>query len=76
MEIEYARNKGELVVRQTQFLQRMLERFGQVEANSVRNPMVLGQDFAPDDSHDIFEDARSYSDFPRGVSVANAASGK
>ncbi|KAE9090712.1 Copia protein [Phytophthora fragariae] len=60
MEIEYARNKGELVVRQTQFIKRMLERFGQVEANSVRNPVVLGQDFAPDDSHDMFEDARSY----------------
>ncbi|KAE8905659.1 hypothetical protein PF005_g6121 [Phytophthora fragariae] len=73
MAIEYARNKGELVVRQTQFIKRMLERFGQVEANSVQNPMVLGQDFAPNDSHDMFEDARSYRELIGSLLyVANA----
>ncbi|GMF27787.1 unnamed protein product [Phytophthora fragariaefolia] len=60
MEIDYSVEKGELTVKQSQFINRMLERFSHVDASPVRNPAVLGQDLASDDSHALHDDERSY----------------
>ncbi|GMF36192.1 unnamed protein product [Phytophthora fragariaefolia] len=73
MEIDYSVEKGELTVKQTQFINRMLERFSHVDASPVRNPAVLGQDLAPDDSHDMHDDERSYHELIGSLLyVANA----
>ncbi|KAE8976384.1 Copia protein [Phytophthora rubi] len=73
MEIDYSVEKGELTVKQMQFINRMLERFSHVDANLVRNPAVLGQDLAPDDSHAMHDDERSYRELIGSLLyVANA----
>ncbi|KAJ0412135.1 hypothetical protein ATCC90586_004055 [Pythium insidiosum] len=51
MELDYDRDRGELKLKQAQFITRMLERFGQATANAVRNPLIMGQDLSPDDTH-------------------------
>ncbi|GMF37440.1 unnamed protein product [Phytophthora fragariaefolia] len=73
MEIDYSVGKGELTVKQTQFINRMLERFSHVDASPVRNPAVLGQDLASDDSHAMHDDERSYRELIGSLLyVANA----
>jgi hypothetical protein len=47
MEINYNRALGKLQLRQSQFISRMVERFGQMDAFPVRNPSVVGQDLRP-----------------------------
>ncbi|KAL8013243.1 putative reverse transcriptase, RNA-dependent DNA polymerase [Plasmopara halstedii] len=60
MEIQYATEKGELSLRQSQFISKMLEKFGLSGCNPVRNPMVLGQDLTPDDSHSVHRNQTEY----------------
>ncbi|GMF37515.1 unnamed protein product [Phytophthora fragariaefolia] len=51
----------------------MLERFSHVDASPVRNPAVLGQDLASDDSHAMRDDERSYRELIGSLLyVANA----
>ncbi|GMF66379.1 unnamed protein product [Phytophthora lilii] len=51
MEIQYNIVKGELLLRQTQFIKYLLEKFGQQDSNAVRNPLIIGQDLTQDGSH-------------------------
>ncbi|OWZ09994.1 LOW QUALITY PROTEIN: polyprotein [Phytophthora megakarya] len=44
MEVQYNRNEGKLLLKESQFIERIVTNFGQMEANSVRNPNVPGQD--------------------------------
>ncbi|GMF54557.1 unnamed protein product [Phytophthora fragariaefolia] len=73
MEVDYDRKKGKLIIKQDQFVARLLERFGQEDANAVRNPMVLGQDLTPDDSHDRFDKKTKYRELIGSMlHIANA----
>ncbi|KAL7686097.1 hypothetical protein Plhal304r1_c028g0093091 [Plasmopara halstedii] len=68
-----APQKGELVLRHTHFINRMLERFGQTEANASRHPMVLGQNFTQDKSHEVYKNDRGYRELIGSLLyVANA----
>lgn len=60
IEIHYALEKGELSMKQTQFITRMLERCGQLDACAVRNPLVHGQDLIPDETHKPFNEKTKY----------------
>ncbi|KAJ0392461.1 hypothetical protein P43SY_002015 [Pythium insidiosum] len=43
IEVAYDRSKGNLHICQSQFIQRLMEKFGQESASPVRNPNVVGQ---------------------------------
>nr|CCA22527.1 AlNc14C157G7685 [Albugo laibachii Nc14] len=45
MEVQYDRNKEELILSQSQFIERMVEKFGRKEAHPGRIPSIIGQDF-------------------------------
>ncbi|GMF31306.1 unnamed protein product [Phytophthora lilii] len=53
MEIQYNIVKGKLLQRQTQFIKHLLEKFGQQDSNTVRNPLIIGQDLTQDGSHEM-----------------------
>lgn len=62
-----------MVVKQTQFITKLLERFGQVSAHGVRNPMVIGQDLSPSDKHGVCTDKNKYRELIGSMLyVANA----
>lgn len=44
MEVQYDMKKGELYLRQTQFIKRMIDKFGRSDAFAVRSPFVIGED--------------------------------
>lgn len=47
MEVLYDREKGELKLRQSQLISRMVDKFGHGDAFALRNPNVIGQDMTP-----------------------------
>jgi hypothetical protein len=47
MGVTYARAEGKVRLRQSQFINRMVDRFGQHDAFPVRNPSIVGQDLRP-----------------------------
>ncbi|KAJ0392282.1 hypothetical protein P43SY_006190 [Pythium insidiosum] len=49
MEIDYNRDQGELMIKQSQYITKMVERFGQADAHAVHNPLVF--DLSPADEH-------------------------
>lgn len=65
--------KGELALKQSQFITKMLQKFGCEDANAVRNPMVLGQDLLPTNDQDVLEDKSKYRELVGSLLyVANA----
>ncbi|TYZ61548.1 hypothetical protein PybrP1_003633 [[Pythium] brassicae (nom. inval.)] len=75
MEIKYDRGKGELLLKQKQFIAKMVARFDQQDVNPVRNRVVFGQDLAPDSSHAMLESANRYRELISALLyVANATS--
>lgn len=60
IEAEYNRLEGELKIKQQQFIHRLAEKFKLVDVSGVRNPNVLGRDFAPTSEHKPFSDQRAY----------------
>ncbi|GMF22946.1 unnamed protein product [Phytophthora lilii] len=53
MEIQYNIVNGELLLRQTQFIKYLLEKFGQQDSNAVRNLLTIGQDLTQDGLHEM-----------------------
>ncbi|KAL3665196.1 hypothetical protein V7S43_019066 [Phytophthora oleae] len=73
MEVNYKMDEGELLLKQTQFILRLLERFGQEDANPVRNPLVLAQDLTPDDTHARMDSKTKYRELIGSMlHIANA----
>ncbi|POM81571.1 Hypothetical protein PHPALM_436 [Phytophthora palmivora] len=60
MGIDYSPNKAELLLKQTQFITKMLEKFDQGNAHAVRNPLIVGQDLTPSDDHPILKSCTVY----------------
>ena len=60
METDYNLYQGQLHLGQNQLILKMVTKFNCDKAHAVRNPLVFGQDLAPDDSHDILEDKNPY----------------
>ncbi|CAI5734626.1 unnamed protein product [Peronospora farinosa] len=60
MEVNYSQEKGELVLKQSQFIMKVVSKFKQNEAYAVRNPICAGQDLTPDESHPVVKDITSY----------------
>ncbi|KAJ0391462.1 hypothetical protein P43SY_008220 [Pythium insidiosum] len=64
---------GELMLKQTHYITKMINRFGQGDANAVRNPMVVGQDLTPNASHGLFNSKTKYRELIGAMLyVANA----
>ena len=58
---------------QKQFILKMAIKFNCDEAHAVQNPLVFGQDLAPDDTQNILEDNTPYSELVGSLLyVANA----
>lgn len=73
MELHYDLKKGELFVGQSQYILRMLERFGQASAYPVRNPSVVGQDLRASDEHPRLDSKTPYRELVGSLLyVANA----
>ena len=73
MVIDYNIDQGELHLGQKHFILKMMTKFNCDEAHAVRNPLVFGQDLAPDDSHDILDDKTRYRELVGSLLyVANA----
>lgn len=60
MEIEYDRGMGAMLIKQTNSITKTLMCFGQVDFNPASNPLVLGQDMVPNDTHAPFNDKTKY----------------
>ncbi|CAI5731220.1 unnamed protein product [Peronospora farinosa] len=60
MEVNCSQEKGELVLKQSQFIMKVVSKFKQNEAYAVRNPICAGQDLTPDESHPVVKDITSY----------------
>ena len=60
MEVNYEQEKGELVLKQSQFIMKLVSKFEQKGAYAVRNPICAGQDLTPDESHPVLKDITSY----------------
>lgn len=58
MEVLYSRGEGEILVRQSQFISRLIERFDQMTAHAVRNPVVVGQDLRVDDGSKVLTERK------------------
>ncbi|POM64196.1 Retrotransposon Tca5 Polyprotein [Phytophthora palmivora] len=56
MEVQYNRQEGTLLLKQTQFIARMLKNFRQTDSFPVRNPNVPGQDLHPSSQSTIHLD--------------------
>lgn len=73
MKMDYNIDQAQLHLAQKWFILRMVTKFSCNKAHAVRNPLVFGQDLAPDDSHDIFDDKNPYCELVGSLSyVANA----
>ncbi|CAI5731226.1 unnamed protein product [Peronospora farinosa] len=59
MEVNCSQEKGELVLKQSQFIMKVVSKFKQNEAYAVRNPICAGQDLTPDESHPVVKDITS-----------------
>ncbi|KAI9921955.1 hypothetical protein PsorP6_001591 [Peronosclerospora sorghi] len=55
MGLDNNRDSGIMVLKQKQFIAKLLDRFDQSDANPVRNPLVIGQDLSPSDEHATFD---------------------
>ncbi|KAI9908751.1 hypothetical protein PsorP6_016434 [Peronosclerospora sorghi] len=62
MEVKYDMEKAELIMKQEQFITKMLQKSGCHDAHATRNPMVLGQDLVPTDDNEVFDDKTKYRD--------------
>ena len=73
MEVNYSLEKGELVLKQTQFIKKMITDFEQDGAYEVRSPIIAGQDLTPTDSQCDFKNSTLYRKL-RGslIYIANA----
>ncbi|GMF14669.1 unnamed protein product [Phytophthora lilii] len=73
MEIQYNIVKGELLLRQTQFIKHLLKKFGQQDSNAVRNPLIIGQDLTQDGSHEMHRGKTQFQELVGSLLyVANA----
>ena len=73
MENNYNIDQVKLRLGQKQFMLKMVTKFNCDEAHAVRNPLVFGQDLAPDDSHDVLDDKIPYRELMGSLLyVANA----
>ncbi|KAI9912200.1 hypothetical protein PsorP6_008878 [Peronosclerospora sorghi] len=60
MEVKYDMEKRELILKQDQFITKILQKFGCNYAQATRNPMVLSQDLVPTDYIDVFDNKTKY----------------
>ncbi|KAI9918770.1 hypothetical protein PsorP6_011384 [Peronosclerospora sorghi] len=60
MELDNNRDSGIMVLQKHQFIAKLLDRFGQCDANPVRNPLVIGQDLSPSDEHKTLDNKSRY----------------
>ncbi|KAI9917826.1 hypothetical protein PsorP6_012618 [Peronosclerospora sorghi] len=73
MELDHNRDSGIMVLKQQQFIAKLLDRFGQCEANPVRNPLVIGQDLSRSDEHAALDNKSRYRELIGALLyVANA----
>ncbi|CAI5708084.1 unnamed protein product [Peronospora farinosa] len=54
MEVNYSQEKGELVLKQSLFIMKLVSKFEQNEAYALRNPVCAGQDLTPDETHPYY----------------------
>ena len=60
MEIEYSRERGVLLLKQSSSVRRLVERFRQDDAAPVRSPNVVGQDLNPDDKQKVLANGKRF----------------
>ncbi|KAI9917270.1 hypothetical protein PsorP6_012475 [Peronosclerospora sorghi] len=51
-----------MVLKQQQFIAKLLDRFGQCDDNPFRNPLVVGQDLSPSDAHVTLDNKSRYEE--------------